>query len=100
MSQEVSDEATPLWGGTVDNETYTVMVVQDPENALLATLTVTYDKPETPEVLLNEQVSVMFGAIFGPDTSDVLLWQAKALDVIDAHYLQRGATPPPENPEG
>lgn len=39
-------------------------------------------KPET--LLLDEEVGLMYGAPFGPDISDVMAWQHKCCEVIDA----------------
>ena len=34
-------------------------------------------------VLLEEEVGLMYGATFGPDVSDVALWENKCVEVID-----------------
>lgn len=34
-------------------------------------------------VLLDEEVGLMYGARFGPDVSDVALWEDKCVEVID-----------------
>jgi len=38
---------------------------------------------ETNQTVLNEEVSLSFGAMFGPDVSDVAVWQGKCLQVAD-----------------
>lgn len=34
-------------------------------------------------ILLDEEVDLMYGAVFGPDISDVALWQDKCIEFID-----------------
>ena len=36
------------------------------------------------KLMLEEDVSLMYGARFGPDVSDVALWEEKIVDLIDA----------------
>lgn len=85
-------EAEPIWGGTVDDQRYTVRVFASEESNHVGRLTVVHNPDE--ETILDEQVTVMYGAIFGADVSDVAIWQGKALEAIDAHYVARGETPP------
>jgi hypothetical protein len=42
------------------------------------TVTDLFDK-----VLLDEEVTLTYGASFGPDISDVALWEDKSVEVID-----------------
>ncbi len=51
-----------------------------PEDLYTGTLTIT----EGQTVLFSKEVSVSYGAVFGPDIADVQTWQNMALDFIDA----------------
>lgn len=46
------------------------------------------------DVLLDEEVGLSYGAIFGPDVADVDEWQGRAIGVIDGWYASHGQTPP------
>lgn len=38
---------------------------------------------ETKEILLDKEVALSYGAIFGPDADDVNLWQDICIEVVD-----------------
>lgn len=79
----MSDE---IYRNTVDDGNYEVLVTGNDhgmEHHRTGTLTVTRIETsgcrEKRTVLHKEEVPLMFGAIFGPDVSDVAAWQAKPL---------------------
>lgn len=43
----------------------------------------------TDEVLLDQQVGLMYGAIFGPDVADVYVWEDRTIKVIDEYIAKR-----------
>ena len=86
-----------VWAATVDGGRFLVAVVPVTGNQEVATLTV--QVTETGEVLLHEDVSLMYGAKFGPDVSDVASWQERSVGVIDEWLVQRGEEPPGEEPQ-
>jgi hypothetical protein len=43
-----------------------------------------FDSAESMKCLFEQQVSLAYGAIMGPDIDDVIDWQQKLLDFIDA----------------
>lgn len=38
---------------------------------------------ETKEILLDKEVSLSYGAVFGPDASDVAQWEDLCCEVVD-----------------
>ena len=69
---------TIVWESELDNK-YDCKVIRNTE--YLGQLTVI--DIETGNKLLDEQVSLAFGARFGVDISDISYWEAKILEVID-----------------
>lgn len=39
------------------------------------------------ETILNERVSLSYGAMFGPDIADVTLWQDMCVDIVDKYQM-------------
>ena len=85
MTEEQVDEK-PVWEATVDDHTFHCKVVRTDDYAGTLIVTVT----ETGEVLLTEQVTLSYQAMFGPDVSDVAEWQERSLGAID-NYIHRKA---------
>ena len=86
----MSDEARAALDGdpnivvwaTVDQGKFLMVVTRNPaELGVTATLRVSLK--ETDEELLNEQVGLAFGAVFGPDVDDLHEWQVKTITAID-----------------
>lgn len=67
-----------IWESTVDDGRYHASVVQQPGEKAHLVLR------EGDEVLLDEVVSLAYGAIFGPDVDDVAQWQERVIEVIDS----------------
>lgn len=64
--------------------------------------TLTVQDTEAGETLLTEEVSLSYGAAFGPDVADVEAWADRAVRVVDAHGQVGAADPgtapgPPES---
>jgi hypothetical protein len=38
---------------------------------------------ETKEILLDKEVGLSYGALFGPDADDVAVWEAICVEVVD-----------------
>jgi|SoiMethySBSTD1v2_1073268.scaffolds.fasta_scaffold08041_15 hypothetical protein len=88
----MTEQRSPhIWGGTVDNGKFTSLVMPT-DNPRLGQLTVVLN--ETGETLLDKEVNLAFGAIFGPDVADVEAWINDSVEVIDAWYVKNGLTPP------
>ena len=65
-----------VWVGTLDNR-YTVTVIRTrPYHGELSIR-------EGDQILLREDVGLSYGALFGPDVSDVAEWQQRAVEFID-----------------
>jgi hypothetical protein len=47
---------------------------------------VIFDRDRDFEEIFCEEVGLMYGAMFGPDVSDVGEWQEKAVDFVDNKY--------------
>jgi len=43
----------------------------------------TLTNPDTGHILLDEEVTLSYDALFGPDAGDVSVWQQKAIDIVD-----------------
>lgn len=67
-----------IWEAKLD-EIYDCKVVRI--NDYSCKLTVTNN---SGEVLLEETLGLMYGAKFGPDISDIYVWQQKCIAAIDA----------------
>lgn len=79
-----------VWSASVDDGTYTVQVMRVEEYN--ATITVKHLASDT--TILEQQVGLSYGAIFGPDVSDVAAWQVMSLDAIDEWAAQRSREDP------
>jgi hypothetical protein len=42
-----------------------------------------FDREQDMALIHNEEVTLMYGAVFGPDVDDVNTWQQRVLQVID-----------------
>lgn len=83
MTEERKPEETNLpstWQSDLDGH-YDVRVLRT-EKTHVGTLRITDTRDGT--VLLEETVSVSYGAVFGPDIADIELWQQRAITVVDA----------------
>jgi hypothetical protein len=74
----------PIWEATVDDHTWKAEVNGIESNNYRGVLTVR--RLSDDKEILREEVGLSFGAVFGPDVSDVNLWGAMVLGSID-HYL-------------
>lgn len=79
-STDVTDGDWIVWWSRLDNR-YQVEVVSDPDSSGLATLTI-YDHAQDDTPIHTEQVGLAYGAVFGPDASDVAAWKTIALKVV------------------
>lgn len=85
------EEVRHIYHGTVDDGAFTVDV--DPtDHSHTGHLIVKHN--ESGDVLMEKDVPLMMGAIFGPDVADVAEWQAAGIEVIDQWYVAHGETPP------
>src|SRR5262245_17769997 len=77
----------PIWEGTVDDNTWRVQVI-DAEQPGHGTLTVV--RISDGLVILREDATLAYGAIFGPDVDDVSKWQYMAIEAIDHYNAHHG----------
>lgn len=45
-----------------------------------------FDHNNDNKLVFSEEVPVSYGAIFGPDVSDIAYWQNKVIEVVDGIY--------------
>ena len=83
----MSDEADVVWQATVDDGAFRVTVIRDPLVSYNGDLVVSH--VETGAVILAQSVGLSYGAVFGPDVSDVAAWQVTSLDAIDAWLAEQ-----------
>lgn len=81
-------EAQIVWNSTVDNGQYYARVTRIHDDRGL--LEVFVGENDTGKFLLEEEVVLSYGAVFGPDVADVALWEGKAITVIDEHIAKQG----------
>jgi hypothetical protein len=43
---------------------------------------------ETKQILLDQEVNLSYGALFGPDVDDVALWESICVELIDNQHVQ------------
>lgn len=67
------------------DEKYRLVVNYHPEKDRIGILTL-YDS-DGKTVLLQQEVGLSYGAIFGPDIADAQLWQKMGIDFIDQNGL-------------
>lgn len=80
----MSDEPEPpIWEATVDDHTWKAQVDGIESNQYRGVLTVR--RLSDDKEILREEVGLSFGAVFGPDVSDVNLWGSMVIGSID-HY--------------
>ena len=80
MTDEPGTGALPVWKSMLDGH-YDVRVTRT-EHTHLGLLKITDIRDG--RVLLEETVPLSYGAMFGPDISDVRDWQERGIAVIDA----------------
>ena len=78
-------EPDVIWQATVDDSTWRVEV-QGTEQPHLGVLVVS--RMESREEILREEVNLAYGAIFGPDVSDVQMWMVASIEAIDKYNAQ------------
>jgi hypothetical protein len=91
---ETDEPEPPIWEATVDDHAWKAQVDGIESNNYRGVLTVR--RLSDDKEILREEVGLSYGAIFGPDVSDVNLWGAMVLGSID-HYL---AQHPEEETDG
>jgi len=72
-----------VWDDMCDERWHCVVTAA--EDPYRGTLTVT-DTNEPYEVILTEEVGIMFGAPFGPDQADVSTWTSSCIRAVDLYY--------------
>lgn len=82
-SNQESDGDWVVWWARLDAR-YQVEVTRHPDNTSHGTMTI-YDHANNDSEIHTEQVSLAYGAVFGPDTGDVDAWMARAVRVADEH---------------
>ena len=85
----MKDEPTAtedIWTTTVDQGTWRARVEPIESNNYRGVLTVT--RVSDDKEILREEVGLSYGAIFGPDVSDLQLWGEMVLNSIDRYNDQ------------
>jgi len=77
----MADLSNVVWENTVDDGAWKVEVVRTGDYTGVLTVVRAADDLE----ILREDVGLSYRAIFGPDVDDVAAWQARCIEVIDAH---------------
>ena len=67
-----------IWSSLLDNR-YSIEVIRT------APYRAEFSIRDGDQVLRTESVGLMYGAIFGPDVSDVAEWQRLSTDFVDNH---------------
>jgi hypothetical protein len=80
-----------IWGGTVDGGRFEAHV-RPTDESYVGDFTVVV--VETGEKLIDEKVTLSYGAIFGPDIGDVTEWTGRTVEAVDAWLRAHGETPP------
>lgn len=73
-----------VWWNRLDNR-FQIEVRRSDEDAYKGELII-FDHDKEDEVIHEEQVGLMYGAMFGPDMADVALWQDKSVEAVDEYY--------------
>lgn len=75
----VTEPAEVVWQATIDGRAWLATVVATGEAEAVLTVRRVSDEHE----ILRENVGLTFGAIFGPDVSDVQMWSVMIVEAID-----------------
>jgi hypothetical protein len=70
-----------VWQATVDRGTWSCQVVGTGEYRGVLTVTRVRDGKE----ILQQEVGLSYGAVFGPDVADVAEWQDLSITAIDSY---------------
>lgn len=70
-----------IWQNTVDKGAWNVWVEAGPGGSGVLFV----ERAADELIILEEQVTLAYGAVFGPDVADVGEWQDKTIRAIDAH---------------
>lgn len=73
-----------IWENSVDNNTYQVVVYGHNSSPYLGTIKVT----KGDVVLIEHDVGLSYGAVFGPDAMDVDAWKAETMHAIEYYELR------------
>lgn len=80
MKELIMSNAEIIWESKLDDK-WNCVVTRTAEYS--GQLTVS----DQEEVILSESVSLSYGAAFGPDVSDVAMWQDKCIEVVDKYQM-------------
>jgi hypothetical protein len=81
-NNKVIDRGLSVYAGILDLR-YKIEVIPQEGKTHLGTLAI-YDGKDNDKLIHQEEVTISYGAVFGPDMGDVSEWQSKAIAVIDA----------------
>ncbi|MEE9214656.1 MAG: hypothetical protein V3U54_07655 [Thermodesulfobacteriota bacterium] len=73
-----------IWWSKLDNR-FLIQVRRLRENE--ATMCI-FDHDNDDEMMSCEQVSLAYGAIYGPDVADIATWQERAVEIVD-HFPKK-----------
>lgn len=84
---DLENDANFVWGGTVDDNAWLVVVTRTGDYKGVMTVY----RQSDDHVVHTIDVSLSYNAVFGPDVADVSEWQTLAIEAIDR--FERGALP-------
>lgn len=77
-----------VYENSLDGGRYKLLVVRT--KPYCGRLTLTHDD----QIVLEQDVGIMYDAPFGADVEDIQLWQALCVEAADRDYRRRGEKPP------
>lgn len=80
---DATDGEWVVWWSRLDGR-YQVEVTRDPDSLGHARLTI-YGHANSNVEVHTDQVGLAYGAVFGPDTDDVIHWRSIASKAVDGH---------------
>lgn len=80
----MTEKTEPVWQSTVDKGVWNAVV----EDTTPGKGELVVSRIEDGKVILTEEVTLAYNAIFGPDVDDVRMWQVMTIEAIDHFVLQ------------
>lgn len=86
LNETFDSELELVWSGSLDAATWEALVYRtDPYKGVLKVVRMSPGgQVEVGTVVLEEEVSLSYDALFGPDSADIWDWQTKAIEAVDA----------------
>lgn len=78
IKKEKDSNYNLIWESRLDSKYYCTVIRISERKGILKVI-----NEENQQVLLETEVGLSYGAIFGPDMDDVRDWEETAIDVVD-----------------